>query len=71
MLDGVGWEWTNILGVFNMQWHNFKINKPMFELANTVRFTEYLRAISKLLSPNIYTSTSASRFDDNRDYRLS
>ena len=61
---GVGWGWMNILGVFNMLWHNFEINKPIFELANTVRFTEYLRAIFKSLPPNIYISTSASRFDD-------
>ena len=62
MLDGVGW--MNILEVLNMLWHNFVINKPMFELANAVRFTEYLRAILKSLPPNIYISTSASRFDD-------
>ena len=42
MLDGMGFWWMNILGVFNMLWHNFEINKPMFELANSVRFTEYL-----------------------------
>ena len=76
MLDRVGWGWMNILGVFNMLWHNFEINKPMFELANTVRFAEYLRTLSKSLPPNIYISTSASRFDDtliirHRDNRLS
>ena len=43
MLDGVGSVRINILGVFNKRWHHFKINKPMFELANSVRFTEYLR----------------------------
>ena len=42
--------------------HNFEINKPMFELANSVRFTEYLRAIFISLPPNIYISTSALRF---------
>ena len=42
--------------------HSFEINKPMFELANSVRFTEYLRAIFISLPPNIYISTSASRF---------
>ena len=26
---GVWWGWMNILGVFNMLWHNFEINKPM------------------------------------------
>ena len=61
---GWGWGWMNILGVFNTLWHNFVINKPKFELANSVRFTEYLRAIVKSLPPNIYISTSASRFDD-------
>ena len=60
----MGWGWMNILGVFNTLWHNFVINKPMFELTNSVRFTEYLRAIFKSLPPNIYISTSASRFDD-------
>ena len=50
------------IGVFNKLWHNFEINKPMFEMANSVRFTEYLRAIFKSLPPNIYISTSASRF---------
>ena len=54
----------NILGVFIMLWNTFEINKPMFELANSIRFTEYLRAIVKSLPPNIYISTSASRFDD-------
>ena len=54
----------NILGVSNVLWHIFEINKPMFELANSVRFTEYIRAIFKSLPPNIYISTSASRFDD-------
>ena len=34
MLDGVGRGSMNILGVFNMLWHNFEINKPMFGLAN-------------------------------------
>ena len=64
MLDGVVWGWMNILGVFNTLWHNCEINKPMFKLANTVRFIKYLRAIFKSLPPNIYISTSASRFDD-------
>ena len=64
MLDRVGWGWMNILGVFNMLRHNFEMNKPMFELVNAVRFIEYLRAIFKSLPPNIYISTSASRFDD-------
>ena len=66
MLDRVGWGggWMNILGVFNMLWHNFEINKPMIELVNTVRFTEYLKAIFKSFPPNIYISTSASRFAD-------
>ena len=27
MLYGVGWGWMNILGVFNMLWHNFEINQ--------------------------------------------
>ena len=59
-----------------MPWHNFEINQTMFELAISVRFTEYLRAIYKSLPPNIYISTSASRFDDtwiirHRDIRLS
>jgi len=31
--------------VFNMLWHNFEINKTVFEMADFVRFTEYLRAI--------------------------
>jgi len=71
---GVGW--MNILGDFNMLWHNFEINKPMFELSKSVRFTEYLTATFKSLHPNIYISTSASRFDDTlditrRDNRLS
>ena len=57
-------RWMNILGVFNMLWHNFEINKPMFELTNCARFMEYLRAIFTSLPPNIYISTSASRFDD-------
>ena len=66
----------NILGVFNTLRHNFVINKPMFELSNTVRVTEYLRAVVQSLPPNIYVSTSASRFDDtyiirHRDNRLS
>jgi len=60
----VGWGgvgWLNILGVFNMVRHNFEINNPMFELANT----EYLRAIFISLPTNIYISTtSASRNDD-------
>ena len=64
VLDGVEWGWMNILGVFNMLWHNVEINKLMFELTNTVRFIEYLRAIFKSLPPNIYISTSASMFDD-------
>ena len=59
----IGWGWMNILGVFNILWHNFENNKPMFELVNSVRFIEYLRAIFKSLPPNIYISTSASRFD--------
>ena len=55
---------------------NFVISKPMSELANYVRFTDYLRAIFKSLLPNICISTSASRFDDTyilrlRDNRLS
>ena len=59
-----------------MAWHTFEINKQIFELAKSVRFTEYLRAIFKWLPPNIYISTSASRFDDTliirpRDIRLS
>ena len=54
----------NILGVFNALWHNFVINKPVIELANSVRFTEYLKVIVKSLPLNIYISTSASRFDD-------
>ena len=54
----------NVLGVFNILWHNFEINKTIFELANSVCFTEYLRAIFKLLPPNTYISTSASTFDD-------
>ena len=58
----------NILGVFNTLWHNFVISKPMFELANSVGFTEYLRAIVKSLPPNIYISTLASR---HRDIRVS
>ena len=66
----------NILGVFIILWHNCLINKPMFKLANSVRFTEYLRAIVKSLPPNIYILTSASRFDNtyiirHRDNRLS
>ena len=68
MLDGVegggGGGWMNILGNFHALWHNFVINKPMFELAKSVRFTEYLRVIVKSLPPNIYISTSASKFDD-------
>ena len=40
MLDGVGRGSINILGVFNMLWHNFEIIKPMFELANSVRFDD-------------------------------
>ena len=64
MLDRVGVGWMNILGVFNTLWHNFEINKPMIEMANTVRFTEYLKTIFKSLPPNSYISTSASRFDD-------
>ena len=66
MLDGVGWgwRWMNILGVFNMLLYKFEINKPMFELANPVRFTEYLRVTFKSLHPNIYIPTPASRFDD-------
>ena len=51
----------NILGVFNMLWHNCEINKPMFELANTVRFTEYLRAIFKSLSPNSFNGSTIRR----------
>ena len=48
----------------------------MFKLANSVRFTEYLRTIFKSLPPNSYISISASRFDDtyiirHRDNRLS
>ena len=56
MLDGVGVGvgWMNILGIFNMLWHNFEINKPMFELANSVRFREYLRT----LPPNRCLQTS-------------
>ena len=47
-----------------MLWHNFVINKPMFELANSVRFTEYLRAIFKSLLPYITISTIAAiKFD--------
>ena len=49
----------NILGVSNTLWHNFVINKLMFEFANSVRFIEYLRAMVKSLPPNIYISTSA------------
>ena len=64
MLDGVGWGWINILGVFNMLWLKFEVNKEMFELANSVHFTEYLRTMFKSLPPNIYVSTSASRFED-------
>ena len=63
MLDWVGRGSMNIMGVFNMLWRNFEINKPMFKLANSVRYI-YLRAIFKSLPPNIYISTSASRFDD-------
>ena len=44
-----------------MLWHNFEINKPIFEFANSVRFPEYLRAIFKSLPPNIFISISASR----------
>ena len=40
----------NILGVFNMLWHNFEVNKLMFELAGSVRFTEYLRVIFKIVA---------------------
>ena len=64
MLDGVGVGWMNILGVVNTLWHYFVINKPMFESANSVRFTEYLRASVKSLPPNICIYTSDSRFDD-------
>ena len=64
MLDGVRWGWKDILGVLNMLWHKFELNKPMFELASSVRFTEYVRAIFKSLPPNIYISTSASMFDN-------
>ena len=29
-LNGMGWEWMNILGVFDMLWHNFEINNQCF-----------------------------------------
>ena len=47
-----------------MLWLKFEVNKEMFELANSVHFTEYLRTMFKSLPPNIYVSTSASRFED-------
>ena len=46
----MGGGWINILGVFNVIWHNFEINKPMFELAGSVRFTEYLKVIFKIVA---------------------
>ena len=64
MLDRMGWGWMNIFGVIVMLRYTFEINKQMFELANTVRFTEYLSATFKSLPPNIYISTSVSKFDD-------
>ena len=30
--------------------HNVEINKPMFELAGSVRFTDYLRVIFKIVA---------------------
>ena len=64
MLDGVGWgvdahiDHQNLIyhiGHIKITlWQNLKINKPIFELANSARFTEYLRTIFKSLPPNIY-----------------
>ena len=60
----------NSFGVFNKLWHSFEINKPMFELAGSVRFIEYLRAIFKTLPPNTYTyfhiSFMVRRYVDNK-----
>ena len=50
MLDGVGGGggWMNILGIFNMLWNKFEINKPI--VAGSVCFTEYLRVIFKIVA---------------------
>ena len=35
--------------------HNFEINKPMFEMAGSVRFTEYLRSsLNRCLQTSIF-----------------
>ena len=54
----------NILGVFNMLWHNCEINESMFELAGSVRFTEYLRVVFKIVASKHLYFHIASKFDD-------
>ena len=60
----VGWGRMGVdehIGSFQ---YAIEMYKPMFELPNSVRFTEYLRTIFKWWPPNICISTSVSTFDD-------
>ena len=56
MMDRVGVD--EHIGSFQYAiiWHTFVISKPKFGLANSVRFTEYVRAIvTSLLQTSIFT----------------
>ena len=49
---GWGGVWVNILGVFNMLWHNCENNKPMFEFAKLSQF--YRVSLNRCLQTSIF-----------------